>query len=84
MGKAAIGKVMKKKEPQGERVRKATSDKRNEVIDKTILRNIKEYAGKSPDEISQRIKTLDKEWDIERVLDLNMSALALCWKNRRN
>lgn len=69
---------MKKKEPQGENVRKVSSDKQNAVIDKTILLNIKEYAGKSPEEISQRIKALDKEWDIERVLDLNMSAMALC------
>lgn len=69
---------MKKKEPEGEHVRKVTSEKQNAVIDKTILLNIKEYAGKSPAEISHRIKELDKEWDIERVLDLNMSALALC------
>ena len=33
---------------------------------------------KNPEEISQRIKQLDKEWDIERVLALNMSALAIC------
>ena len=66
---------MKKKE--GEHVRKVTSDKQNSVIDETILLNIREYAGKSPAEISQRIKALDKEWDIERMLDLNMSAMAL-------
>jgi len=71
-------KVMKKKEPEGEQVRKVTSDKQNAFIDNTILMNIKEYAEKSPEEISHRIKALDKEWDIERVLDLNMSALALC------
>jgi hypothetical protein len=68
---------MEKKNPKGENVRKVTSDKTNAVIDEAILLNIKEYAGKSPEEISQRIKALDKEWDIERVLDLNMSALAL-------
>ena len=66
---------MKKKE--GEHVRRVTSDKQNSVIDETILLNIREYAGKSPAEISQRIKALDKEWDIERMLDLNMSAMAL-------
>lgn len=67
-----------KQEPAGEIVRKATSDKRNEEIDALILENIRSYAGKSPEEISARIKKLDKEWDIERVLDLNMSAFALC------
>ena len=71
-------KVMKRKEAAGERVRKVTSDRQNAVIDNTILRNIKDHAEKSPAEISQRIKELDKEWDIERVLDLNMSAMALC------
>src|ERR1035437_4145949 len=69
---------MNKKKPEGENVRRVTSDKRNAVIDEIILLNIKEYERKSPAEISQRIKALDKEWDIERVLDLNMSALALC------
>ena len=69
---------MKRKEANGENVRKVTSEKQNAVIDETILLNIKKYAGKSSAEISQRIKALDKEWDIERVLDLNMSGLALC------
>lgn len=69
---------MNKKEPEGENVRRVTSVKQNSVIDDIILLNIKNYAKKSPAEISQRIKALDKEWDIERVLDLNMSALALC------
>lgn len=69
---------MKKSGPQGENVRKVTSDKANTAIDNKILLNIRNFADKSPEEISQRIKKLDKEWDIERVLDLNMSALAIC------
>jgi hypothetical protein len=69
---------MKPNEPRGEHVRKATSAKQNAVIDDLILLNIKEYAKKSSGEISERIRALDREWDIERVLDLNMSALALC------
>lgn len=69
---------MAAKEPAGEIVRKASSDKRNEEIDALILANIRRYAGKSPPEISARIKELDKEWDIERVLNLNMSVFALC------
>lgn len=69
---------MKKKEPAGENVRKVTSAEQNALIDEIILLNIRKYSEKSPEEISHRIKELDKEWDIERVLDLNMSALALC------
>ena len=67
-----------KKEPPGENVRKVTSKSKNEDIDETILSNIRKYAGKASPEISKRIQELDKEWDIERVLDLNLSALALC------
>jgi hypothetical protein len=69
---------MKKNEPEGERVRKVSTQKQNAVIDEIILHNLQKYAGKSPDEISKRIRELDKEWDIERMLDLNMSAMALC------
>ena len=69
---------MKKKEPAGENVRKVTSSERNAVIDEIILSNRKKYAERSHLEIAQRITELDKEWDIERVLDLHMSLLALC------
>lgn len=68
---------MKKKEPAGENVRKVTSEKKNATIDQLILSNIKRYSGQSTDDISQRIRELDKEWDVERALDLSMSALAL-------
>jgi hypothetical protein len=68
---------MKKKEPAGENVRKVTAEAKNAVIDQMILSNIRKYSGKSSEEISQRVKELDKEWDIERVLDLSMSVLAL-------
>jgi hypothetical protein len=68
---------MNKKSPAGEHVRKATSNKQNAVIDQAILLNIQEYSGRSPEEISHRIKALDKEWDIERMLDLGMSVMAL-------
>lgn len=69
---------MKNSTPEGENVRKVTSDGANSVIDQIILTNIRKFAGKSPEEISHRIKQLDKEWDVDRVLDLNMSAFALC------
>jgi hypothetical protein len=34
------------------------------------------YAAKSPEEISRRIAELEQEWDIERMLECNASALA--------
>lgn len=70
-------KHMGRNAPAGEIVRKASTSKQNDIIDDLILANIQKYAGKSPDEISQRIQELNKEWDIERVLSLNMSVLSL-------
>jgi hypothetical protein len=63
--------------PKGERVRKSTSSERNTKIDLKTIENIRRFPGKSPTEISRRIKDLDKEWDIERVLEVNMSVIAL-------
>jgi hypothetical protein len=59
------------------RVRKSTSPLVNLKIDDYTLENIKDYSNQSEHEISMRIRELDKEWDIERVLGTNMSAIAL-------
>jgi hypothetical protein len=67
---------METKEPSGERVRKNTPSKTNKKIDDQILSNIEKYS-KAPHLIPDRIKELDKEWDIERVLELNMATLAI-------
>jgi hypothetical protein len=58
------------------RVRKNTSGTVNREIDERILENVKSYAGQSRNEISYRIKELEQEWDIERILEMNASALA--------
>ena len=49
----------------------------NEEIDHQTDINIHHYKGKSRAEILERIQMLDKEWDIERVLEVNASTLAL-------
>ena len=59
-----------------DRVRANTSPDSNQRIEDEMRRRIIFYAGKSPAEISARIEELDKEWDIERVLECNASALA--------
>lgn len=61
----------------GKRVRKNTSPSANHKIDEEILNNIKHYADLPEGEVTQRIRELDKEWDIERVLDINLSTIAL-------
>jgi hypothetical protein len=67
---------MHAKEPTGERVRRSGPSKQNEKIDQKIIQNINYYI-QHPGQIPARIKKLDKEWDIERVLETNMSVLAL-------
>ena len=49
----------------------------NEEIDLQTDINIQRYKGKNKTEILERIQMLDKEWDIERVLEVNASTLAL-------
>jgi hypothetical protein len=60
-----------------DRVRSSTAGHVNEEIDHQTDLNIHHYKGKSRAEILERIQNLDKEWDIERVLEVNASSLAL-------
>lgn len=60
-----------------ERVRSSSSSQKNRKIDRETIENIREYENKSPQEIENRIEELEKEWDIERLLETNMSTLAL-------
>jgi hypothetical protein len=57
------------------RVRKNTSDEKNLRIDQEIVENISKY-GRNPQDIDNRIKQLEKEWSIERALEMNMSVVA--------
>jgi len=60
-----------------DRVRSSTAAHVNEEIDHQTDINIHRYKDKSRAEIFERIQMLDKEWDIERVLEVNASTLAL-------
>jgi hypothetical protein len=60
-----------------DRVRSSTASLVNEEIDHQTDINIHRYKGKSRAEILERIQMLDQEWDIERVLEVNASTLAL-------
>jgi len=59
-----------------ERVLDHTADKVNRKILMLTESHIRYYAAR-PDEIPQRLRELDEEWDVERVLEANASALAL-------
>jgi hypothetical protein len=58
-------------------VRESSPEAANKKINTKLIRKIESYKGESIPVISGRIKQLEKEWDIERVLEVNASALAL-------
>ncbi len=60
-----------------DRVRAHTSDHVNRRIDQDMECRIHAYEGRGHEEISQRIEELEEEWDIERWLQVNASALAI-------
>jgi hypothetical protein len=59
-----------------ERVRKNTSGRLNRAIDKRTFRNIA-FFSKQPAAVQDaHMEKLEKEWDIERVLELNAALLS--------
>ena len=62
---------------EADRVRRSTSDVQNRIIDRDIARNVRRYRSAGPGAIHRRIDELDREWDIERALEVNASALAM-------
>lgn len=55
--------------PTSRRVEEHTNKLINARIQQTADRNVVRYLGKSDTEITARINDLDKEWDIERVIE---------------
>lgn len=53
-----------------DRVRKNTADKINREIDLKTNENIREYTNRDSGAIRARIMELNKEWDIERALEV--------------
>lgn len=60
-----------------DRVRRSTSPHLNEQIDRQTDSNIQSYVNSSHATIRKRLRELDKEWDVERVLEANAATLAL-------
>lgn len=58
------------------RVRDATADQINDRIRESTVERLS-YYGSHPEEIDDRLAELDAEWDIERTLMANASALIL-------
>lgn len=64
-------------ERSADRVRRATPEERNLEIDRRTDLSIQRYTNAAPGDIRKRIADLDREWDVERVLEVNASTLAL-------
>lgn len=62
---------------QVDRVKEATPSSINAAIENKMWNRVALYANKRSEEISLRIHELEKEWDIERYLGINMSTLAM-------
>lgn len=62
---------------EAERVRRQTKPSTNEKIDATTADAIYAYGTKSEAALTRRIDELDREWDIERLLQTNAATLAL-------
>jgi hypothetical protein len=74
---AAHDAVEPQETPGGDRVREATDDDRVAQLDEAAARRVQSHLGASDEEIATRIGELEHEWDMERVLMLNASTLAL-------
>lgn len=61
----------------GERVRSVSSSNQNAEIDNLIIFNLEYYKSEGKAAIDARITELDREWDIERTLEMNAAAFAL-------
>ncbi|MBX6314338.1 MAG: hypothetical protein IRY99_15705 [Isosphaeraceae bacterium] len=59
------------------RVPEHTPDRYNEAIRRQIRENVARCAAAGPEAIDRRLAELEREWDIERVLETNASSLAL-------
>ena len=62
--------------PTARRVIDKTRPEINEKITRNTEANIAKHIGDSPTAIKARLAQLDHEWDVERILEANSSALA--------
>lgn len=60
-----------------DRVRRSTALELNQQIDRQTEANIQHFSTMGRSAILHRLEALDREWDVERVLEVNASTLAL-------
>jgi hypothetical protein len=69
--------LVEKLPPTVERVEQNTADEVNERIRREMEERVAHYGGASRETITARLRELDREWDIERVLEANASTVML-------
>jgi hypothetical protein len=60
-----------------DRVRENTAEEINIRLDREMADRVREYAGRTENDLTKRIGELEREWDIERLLQTNAAAIAL-------
>jgi len=60
-----------------DRVHRHTSERAQRRIRERTRRNVARYANASPAAVAARIRELQGEWDVERMLEANAASLAL-------
>jgi hypothetical protein len=60
-----------------QRVPKHTDPQINEMIRNAIWQHVYQFAAAPPEAIDKRLRKLDREWDIERVLEFNAALVSL-------
>lgn len=60
-----------------DRVRAKTAPRVQAAIDERTRNHIRSYAAQPRPRLAARVASLEREWDVERVLELNASILAL-------
>lgn len=60
-----------------DRVRRSTDIEVNRRIDRQTDTNIESYSSLGREAVLSRIEALDREWDVERILEVNAPTLAL-------
>jgi hypothetical protein len=63
--------------PGGDRVRENTDDERLAELDEQLRERVASFLDADDATLTRRIEQLEHEWDMERVLETNASALAL-------
>ena len=60
-----------------DRVRANTASEVNQRIDRQIEENVRYFSGRPASEVLRRIEELEREWDIERLLEAMASSFSL-------